>query len=312
MEICSTLWLPDITDWWRQQDETHSKYANLSNVARDILSVIPHSVGVETSFSLGRDVIGWRQSKTTGETLRKKVVLRQFARGNSGLLAGDDPLLDHDSTDNDMEMKREAEEKKLHRMAKVHDFLEMWQGSQTLRATQKESCAQNKQMTAVGYISDTEEIVKASWSNFHRDGAAAFKLSEKSPVPPALSARDLPGGRTQVLNVRRITRIDRHPAKSDEDSSPESISDTENWLNWNGDLDNPNDIDDDWEVDNESDMELDNGSEVSETLEVRNVSAAPNVPAPIRPISQSKMKVEKALATVNIMETRRNKGIKKM
>jgi hypothetical protein len=130
-------------------------------------------------------------------------------------------------------------------------------------------------------------------------------------VPPALSAKDLPGGRTQVLNVRRIKRIDRHPAESDEDSSPESISDTENWLNWNGDLDNPNDSEDDWEADNESDMELDNCSEVSETLEVRNVSAAPNVPGLIRPIRQSKKKVEKALLTVNIMETRRNKGIKK-
>jgi hypothetical protein len=96
---------------------------------------------MEASFSLGRDVIWWRQSKTTGNTLRKKVVVRQFARANSGLLAGDGPVLDPDSTDNDMEMKREAEEKKLHRMAKVHDFLEMWQGSQTLRATQKESRA---------------------------------------------------------------------------------------------------------------------------------------------------------------------------
>jgi hypothetical protein len=100
-------------------------------------------------------------------------------------------------------------------------------------------------MTAVGYISDTEEIVIASWSNFHHDGAAAFKLSEKSPEPPALSAKYLPGGRTQVLNVRRIKRIDRHPADSNEDSSPESISDTENWLNWNGDLDNLNDSEDD-------------------------------------------------------------------
>jgi len=43
-------------------------------------------------------------------------------------------------------------------------------------------------MTAVGSISDTEEIVKASWSHFHHDSAAAFKLSEKSPLPPALSA----------------------------------------------------------------------------------------------------------------------------
>jgi len=144
MAISSTFWLPDITDWWRQQEETHSKYADLSNVARDIFSIIPHGVRVEASFSLGRNVIGWRQSKTTGETLHKKVVVRQFARANSGLLAGDDPVLDPISTDNDMELKREAEEKKLHRMAKVYDFLEMWQGSQTLRATQKESRAQNK------------------------------------------------------------------------------------------------------------------------------------------------------------------------
>ena len=49
----------------------------------------------------------------------------------------------------------------MHRMAKLHDCLEMWQGSQNLRATHKESHGQNEQMTAVGYISDTEEIVKA-------------------------------------------------------------------------------------------------------------------------------------------------------
>jgi hypothetical protein len=137
-----------------------------------------------------------------------------------------------------MEMQREAEEKNLHRLAKVHDLLEMWLGSQTLRATQKESRAQNKQRTAVGYISDTEEIVKASWSNFHHDDAATLKLSEKSPVPPPLSTKDLPGEQSQVLNVRRIKRIDRHPTECDEDSSPECISNTKNWLNCNGDLDN--------------------------------------------------------------------------
>jgi len=72
MEISSTFWIPDITNWWRQQEETYSKYADLSNVVSDIFSIIPHGVGVEASFSLGRDVIGWRQSKTTGETLREK------------------------------------------------------------------------------------------------------------------------------------------------------------------------------------------------------------------------------------------------
>jgi len=113
-------------------------------------------------------------------------------------------------------------------------------------------------MTAVEYISDTEEIIKASWSLFQHDGAAAFKLSERSPLPPALSAKDLPGGRTKILNIRQIRRIYRHPVESNEDSAPESISDTEDWLNWNGDFDSPNDSEDDCAADVKFDIEQDN------------------------------------------------------
>jgi len=76
-------------------------------------------------------------------------------------------------------MKKEEEDWTLHRMAKVYDFLEMWQGSQNLRATQMESRAQKKQKTAIVYISDTEQIVKAFWSLFQHDGVAAVKLSER-------------------------------------------------------------------------------------------------------------------------------------
>jgi hypothetical protein len=110
-------------------------------------------------------------------------------------------------------------------MAKVHNFLEMWQGSHNLHAKQKESCAANKQMTPGGYTSDTEEIVKASWSNFQNDGAAAFKMFERLPVPTALSAKDLHRGRTRVLNGHQIKRINNHPFESDEDSPPAIISD---------------------------------------------------------------------------------------
>ena len=108
-------------------------------------------------------------------------------------------------------------------MAKVRDFLEMWRGSQNLRATQKKSRVQNRQITAVGYISDTEEIFKAPWSLFQHDGAAAFILLERSPLPPPLSATDLPWGRTPIFNVYRVERINRHPVESDEDNAPESI-----------------------------------------------------------------------------------------
>jgi hypothetical protein len=311
MEISSTLWIPDITDMWRQQEEPHSKYANVSNVAHDIFSIIPHGVGVEASFSLDRDVIGWRQSKTTGKTLHKNVVVKQFAQANNRILAGTDPKLDTKNTENHLEMEKEAEERILQRMAKVHDVLEIWQGSETLCATQKESHAQNKQMTAVGYISDTEEIVQAFWSLFQHDGAAAFKLSERSPLPPALSAKDLPGGRTQILNVRRIRRINRYPVESDENSAPEIISDTEDWLNWYGDLDNPNDSEQDCAAANESNIEHNNGIEDPECPEQQDVSAAPNVPELVRPTQKSKRQAEMVVVTVNAVETRRNKGGKK-
>jgi hypothetical protein len=72
-------------------------------------------------------------------------------------------------------------------------LFEIWEGSQKLRATQEKSHSQSKKMTAVEYISDTEEIIKASWSNFQHNSAAAFILSERSPLAPALSAKDLPG-----------------------------------------------------------------------------------------------------------------------
>jgi len=75
MEFSSTFWIPDITNWWCQREETHSKYADLSTVVRDIFSIIPHGVGVEARFSLGRDFIGWRQVKTTGETNGETVIV---------------------------------------------------------------------------------------------------------------------------------------------------------------------------------------------------------------------------------------------
>ena len=115
---------------------------------------------MEASLSLGQDVIGWRQPKTSGETLREKVLVRQFAQANNGIVAHDNPVSDT-TTENDSEMNNEEGARKLPRLAEIRDLLQIWQGNQNLRATQMESRAQNKQMTAVGYISGTEEIVKA-------------------------------------------------------------------------------------------------------------------------------------------------------
>ena len=223
-------------------------------------------------------------------------------------MASADPELYTTNTENNSEMKKEEEEWILHRMAKVHNLLEMWQGSQNICATQKKSRAQNKQLTAVGYIMDTQEIVKALWSLFQHDGAAAFKLSERSPLPPPLSAKDLPGERTQVLNARRIGRISRHPVERDNESAPESISDTEDWLNWNGDIDHQNGSEDDCAADIESNIQQDNSIEDPERPDQRDVSTTPNIPRLIRPTWKSKRQVDNVVMTVNAIGTRRNMG----
>jgi len=108
-----------------------------------------------------------------------------------------------------------------------------------------------------------------------------------------------------------MKRINRHPFESNEYSAAESISDTEDWLNWNGDLDNPNDSEEDWAADDESDIEHNNGIEDPECPEQQDASGMPNVPGLVWPIRKSKGQAEKVLVTVNAVETRRNKGWKK-
>jgi len=105
IEMGSIFQRPNFTDWWHQREETYSKYADLSNVAHNIFSIIPHGVRLEASYSLPHDIIGWRQSKTTGETLRKKVIVREYARANNGMLAGYDSVLDMTEAENVIELK---------------------------------------------------------------------------------------------------------------------------------------------------------------------------------------------------------------
>jgi len=155
-------------------------------------------------------------------------------------------------------------------------------------------------------------IVKASWSLFQHDGVAAFKLSERSPLPPAVSAKDLPGGRTHILNVHRIRRINHHPVESHEDRAPESISDTDDWPNWNGDLDNPNDSKEECTADDESDKEHNNCIEDPECPEQQDGSAALNEPGLVRPTWTPKRPAEEVLVTVNAVETRRTIRGRKM
>jgi len=154
----------------------------------EIVCIIPDGVGVKASWSLGRYELIWRLSKTTGQTLWEKEVVLHCAEANNMLLANDEPAFNTTNTDDDLEMIREVICRILQGMAKVCHCLEIWQHSQNLHAIQKESRAHNVQLTAVGYISNTEDIVKLSRTNFQHRDAAAFIMSEQSPLPAASAA----------------------------------------------------------------------------------------------------------------------------
>jgi len=54
-------------------------------------------------FLSGQDVVGWRQAKSTGQTLHEKVVGQQFAWASNSIVQGDKPALDIINTDNHSE-----------------------------------------------------------------------------------------------------------------------------------------------------------------------------------------------------------------
>jgi hypothetical protein len=103
-------------------------------------------------------------------------------------------------------------------------------------------------------------------------------------------------------------RINCHRVQSDDNSTPDNISPTDVSLTWNGDLDNPNDQEEDYAADDESNIEHNHGSEDLECPEQQDVSAAPNVPGLVWPTCKSKWQAQKVIVTVNAVQTRRNNG----
>ena len=125
-ELTAAFWKPDVAAYWQEHEDSCTEYAPLARMARDVFSVIPHGIGVEASFSLGCDVLGWRQCRTSGDMLQKKVIVRQFSRSNPGILAGADIGLPNNATAAQNEQKEE--DKKLLKLAGISDHIHFRRG----------------------------------------------------------------------------------------------------------------------------------------------------------------------------------------
>jgi hypothetical protein len=108
-----------------------------------------------------------------------------------------------------------------------------------------------------------------------------------------------------------MRRIDCYPAERFEDSAQETMSDTENWLNWNGQMVDSNKSKDYCDADNESDIELGVGIKPLESPEHRFETATANILRLNHPFQRSMNQAVHGLITVSAMETRWNKGNKR-
>jgi len=81
---------------------------------------------VEVSVTFGQDVIDSSQSKPTEYTLSEKVIVRYSASANNGISGGDNPTLDVTTTEDNLQLKRQAEDITLHKIANMHCVLDMW------------------------------------------------------------------------------------------------------------------------------------------------------------------------------------------
>jgi len=97
----------------------------------------------------------------------------------------------------------------------------------------------------------------------------------------------------------------------DKNNASQTISDTDDWLDWNGYLDNPNNIEADCMADVKCDIEPENIKADPDCAEQQDVSATPNVPGLIWPTWKSKRLAEKVLVSVNSNEMRWNNRLKK-
>jgi len=284
---------------------------DLSNVSRDIFLTIHQGFGLETGFSLGRDVISWRQSKTTRETLHDVVIARQFAPLINGISVDDDPALDTTNIVNNSEMKKEAEKRKLHRMAQVHEFLGVVAG-QPKPTCYTEGILRSRKAAGscrihFGHGRECQSILvtlSICWSGciqiIRKITLASSSVCKGPPWGRNSNIYSLPNQKNQSSSSRRWwgSRTWKRFGHG-------------NWFNWIGDLDRPTDREDNWVAAGESDLEQDIGIEDPECLDLWDVSATPNVPGLIRPTRKSQRQAENVMVMVNAMETQRKKGLKK-
>ena len=145
----------------------------VEQMARDIFSCVPHGVGVESSFSIARNVISWKQSRMTANTLKSNMIVRQhLLKKNTYTYRGDR----HSDPNHDQNPKIVM--KRLNKLLCFTDY----QHFAACADAQATSRLPHEENPGIGFISgDEKEKDKKSWEAFEDDGTKYATLPVKAP-----------------------------------------------------------------------------------------------------------------------------------
>jgi hypothetical protein len=236
-------------------------------MASDVFSLIPHGVGIEVSFSLGRDMMSWHQTTMTSQTRTKCIIMRQFYCFNNEMLAMYDKLLDIQP----VPTEEKAKLKTLANMADFRHFEESRAKRNEVRCQLWDSATGNDDP---GFISDRMEAQVKTWGHFKHDGEWSFKaksdLEREIALQPSQSTKR-PSGRGGDFGVTKVKPL--NPLESDTDLIDEEMDSKSGEL-----ADNSVDADNEGDNSVESDLELDE-FEIDSELTIHPsaaIGAAPN------------------------------------
>jgi len=153
----------DPLEYWKKEEAKQNlDAAPLTAMARDVFSVIPHSTGVESSFSVARMAVSWQQARMGPEHLREYMLVRQKLR-------------------QDVPIKHQARQR-LESVAASRDFTnyvkeveksaEIRRRKRQQRRIPLDSLSQSK-----GFISDAEDELDHDpdrWDTFDDDGKSCI------------------------------------------------------------------------------------------------------------------------------------------
>jgi hypothetical protein len=248
----------DFLEYWRVEGVNNAAKP-LVRMVRDVFSVIPHSVGVEGSFSLGRQAVSWRQHQMKADTLHWMIIVRQWRESE---------IPRHKS-----KVDTEADkEEKLEKELELQDFnfglIMQEEVLQNRKELSKYSSNKNSlpgghiDLVSNGFISDQDERSTPKPSLFELQELTSDEedpyLDERAPTPQedttqVKTIRILQFTRSEG-NIRNIKRVDRDLSDTE---AADLADDNENISEEDSETDMEECIDEEVNVDIENPLDSD-------------------------------------------------------